>query len=47
MRDPRSHNAPKVKVAARQGAISREQSVIGLVLLVVVLIVLIGAIGGT
>ncbi len=47
MRDPRSHNAPKVKVAVRQDAISREQSVIGLVLLVVVLIVLIGAAGGT
>ncbi len=47
MRDPRNHNAPKVKVAVRQDAISPVQSVIGLVLLVVVLIVLIGAMSGT
>ena len=47
MRDPRTHTAPKVKVAARTGVISRESVLIGLLLSVVSILVLIGSMSGT
>ena len=47
MRDPRTQNAPKVKVAVRQDALSREVSVLGLLLVVVSILVLIGSMSGT